>query len=99
MGDLDLLQHESSRKENLKQSLIFLIVTSVLCFMTCICCYIMYSFREEVAKSLLIMLGIALLFEKLVTRVLCTVVLSLFYICKRKSVKKDRERERVAFMS
>ena len=89
MGDLGLIQHESERKENTKQSLIFLVVTSILCLITCTCCYIMYSFNSNVAGILLLMLVISLIVELFITRVLFTVLMS--FCCGKCCCKKDKK--------
>ena len=77
IGDLDLLDNEAQKDENQQTVTFFIILFMIASMAAIVCCYLNYTFSQELSQNVFIVFGAALLCEIILVRNIMILILSL----------------------
>lgn len=84
MGDLDMLESEAAKKENLTNVVTFVASFTLIALITIMCCYFNYKFSPAVASKVFYLYAAAWVLDFCVFRILVILIMAAVRYCKSK---------------
>jgi hypothetical protein len=82
MGDLDMLESEAVKKENITNIITFISAFTLISLITIMCCYFNYKFSTAVAQRVFFIYVVAWLLDFLLFRLLMILFMAMIRFCK-----------------